>query len=154
MRFVYAIIILSVLAGLPSCKFLKNKVFGKKARAEAEMLAIQDSIRVADSIKQAQDFLLARENTRLDSLQRAEEEQRLANETRYNIIVGSFVTPEYATSMADEYTKMGYKVQVIKPGNSKFQLVAAEGHKSLRTAISRLAAFQDTVQIESWIYVR
>ncbi|HLP74265.1 MAG TPA: hypothetical protein VK155_15270 [Bacteroidales bacterium] len=152
MRFIAAIILVLALAGLPSCKFLKNNVFGKKARLAAEMQAIKDSIRVADSIKAANEKLLAFESARQDSLRRAEEE-RLAAETRYNIIVGSFITPEYAKSMAAEYTSMGYSTRLIKPANSKFELVAAEGHKSLRKAITRLEQFRDTVQLESWIYV-
>lgn len=118
------------------------------------MQARQDSIRVADSIRRAQDRLLALENARQDSLRIAEEERRLANETKYNIIVGSFITPEYARSLADEYTAMGYNVKIIKPDESKFELVAAEGHKSLRTAIQRLEQFQDTVQIEAWLYIK
>lgn len=154
MKHLSAIILIVSLAVLPSCKFIKDKVFGKKARALAEMQARQDSIRVADSIRKAQNYLLNIENARLDSLRNAEEAERLANETRYNIIVGSFITPAYAKEMVSEYTKMGYTPKIIKPEKSRFELVAAEGHKNLRTAISRLAAFQDTVQIESWIYIK
>ena len=58
---------------LPSCKFFREKVFGKKARALAEMQARQDSIRVADSIRKAQERLLALEKARQDSLRHAEE---------------------------------------------------------------------------------
>lgn len=152
MRLLSAVILVLVLASLPSCKFFREKVFGKKARTLAEMQARQDSIRVADSIRKAQDRLLALENARLDSLRLAEE-ARLANETKYNIIVGSFVTPEFAKSFASEYDVMGYHTRIIKPAGSKFELVAAEGHKSLRTAMQRLSGFQDTVQVESWIYI-
>lgn len=147
MRILSAIIFALFIAALPSCKF-----FGKKARLQSEMQARQDSLRVADSIRKAQERLLALETARQDSIRQAEEE-RLANETKYNIIVGSFITPEFAKSMAEEYTQMGYNVRIIKPSNSRFELVAAEGHKSLKTAISRLAQFQDTVQIESWLYI-
>ncbi|MGE5419611.1 MAG: hypothetical protein ACM3UT_05465 [Chloroflexota bacterium] len=148
MRLLTAIFLALFVASLPSCRF-----FGKKERLRAEMQARQDSIRVADSIRKAQERLLALENARQDSLNRAEAD-RLANETKYNIIVGSFVTPEFAKSLADEYTGMGYNVQIIKPSDSKFELVAAEGHKSLRTAIQRLAQFQDTVHVESWLYIK
>ncbi len=153
MRLLTALIIVIFLAALPSCKFFKEKVFGRKARAQAEWQARQDSIRVADSIRKAQEILLAIEQARQDSMRIAEEE-RLANETKYNIIVGSFMTPEFAKAYADEYTQMGYSVRIMKPGNSKFELVAAEGHKSLGTAIRRLAQFQDTVQVESWLYIQ
>lgn len=152
MRLLTAIVLALALAGLPSCKFLKNNVFGKKARLAAEMQAIKDSIRIADSIKAANEKLLALESARQDSIQKAEAE-RLASEYRYNIIVGSFLTPEFAKSLAAEYTGMGYNVRIIKPLNGKFEFVAAEGHKSLKKAISRLEQFRDTVQLESWIYV-
>lgn len=152
MRLLTSIILVLALAGLPSCKFLKNNVFGKKARLAAEMQAIKDSIRIADSIKAASEKLLALENARQDSLRNAEAE-RLASETRYNIIVGSFITPEFAKSLAAEYNEMGYNTRIIRPSNSKFELVAAEGHKSLKKAMTRLDQFRDTVQIESWIYV-
>ncbi|HEX2977249.1 MAG TPA: hypothetical protein VHO68_15035 [Bacteroidales bacterium] len=153
MRSIPAFIFVLLMAVLPSCKFFQNKVFGKKARALAEMKARQDSIRIADSVKKSQDYFTALENARLDSLRKAEEERKL-NETKYNIIVGSFMTPEYARIMSEQYRTMGYNPQIIKIAGSKFELVAAEGHKSLRSAVARLTAFRDTVQMESWIYVR
>lgn len=151
MRLLSSILLVLCMLSLPSCKFLKTKVFGKKARLQAELQARQDSIRVADSLKKVRDLELALEAARQDSLRRAEEE-RLAMDTKYNIIVGSFVTPEFAKSFADEYSGMGYNVRIIKPANSKFELVAAEGHKDLRFAIRRLGQFQDTVMVESWLY--
>lgn len=152
MRLLTSLILALLLAGLPSCKYLRNNVFGKKARLAAEMQAIKDSIRIADSLKEANERLLALENERLDSLRRAEAE-RLAGESKYNIIVGSFVTPEYAKTLSAEYTGMGYTTRIIRPAGGKFELVAAEGHKSLRKAVDRLAQFRDTVQLDSWIYV-
>lgn len=142
-----------MLAGLPSCKFFRDKVFGKKERALAAELARQESIRVADSIRKAQDYLLAAKKARLDSI-RIADEKKLETGNKYNIIVGSFITPEYARSLSEEYNKMGYNTQLIKPGDSKFELVAAESHEDIRMAIKRLEAFQDTVHVESWIYIR
>ena len=152
MRFLSAVILVLSIAVLPSCKFFNEKVFGKKARALAELRAQQNSIRVADSIRKAQEYLVELENIRLDSL-RIAEEGSLANEVKYNIIVGSFITPQFAKSLADEYTAMGYDVRILQPANSKFELVAAEGHNSLRTTIRRLTAFQDTIHTDSWIYI-
>jgi hypothetical protein len=152
MKILSALILVFFLAFLPSCKFFQNKVFGKKARALAEMKAREDSTRVADSLRKAQAYLLSIENARQDSIRLAVD-QRKAAENKYNIIVGSFITPEYAREMAQAYKGMGYNPEVIKM-NERFELVSAEGHQNLRTAIKRLAAFQDTVQMESWIYVR
>lgn len=153
MRSIPVFIFVLLLAVLPSCKFFQNKVFGKKARALAEMKVRQDSIRIADSVKKSEDYLAALENARLDSLRKADEERK-ANESKYNIIVGSFMTPEYARIMSEQYSKMGYNPQIIKLEGSRFELVAAEGHKNLRSAVGRLTAFRNNVQTESWIYVR
>ena len=154
MRHLSAVIFIIMLVILPSCKYFKSGgLFGKKQKALDELLATQDSIRVADSLKKVQDRLLALENARIDSLRRAEEE-RLALESRYNIIVGAFITPEYAAGFAEEYRKLGYDAQILKLEGTSFELVAAEGHKSFRTAVTRLNAFQDTVTIDAWLYIK
>lgn len=119
----------------------------------AEWQAKQDSVRVADSIKRVQDRLLAIENARFDSIRLASEQQ-LALSSRYNIIVGSFITPEYARAWAEEYRNRGYDAQIIKMEGTKFELVSAESHESIRKAVARLSQFQDTVDIDTWIYVR
>jgi hypothetical protein len=154
MRHLSAVIFIIMLVILPSCKYFKSGgLFGKKQKALDELLATQDSIRVADSLKKVQDHLLAMENARIDSLRRVEEE-RLAMESKYNIIVGAFITPEYAKGFADEYRKLGYDAQILKLEGTSFELVAAEGHKSFRTAVTRLNAFQDTVTIDAWLYIK
>ena len=154
MRQLLALVLLIFLVVMPSCKYFKSwGIFGKKDRALAEMIARQDSIRVADSLRMAQDLLLSAEQARQDSLRRAEEE-RLANESKYNIIIGSFLTPEYARALLTEYNNQGYNAHIIKMNGSNFELVAAEGHKSFSKAFLRLQAFQDTVQIDSWMYIR
>jgi hypothetical protein len=151
MRHLSAVILIVLLIVIPSCKFFKGG--GKKEKALAELLARQDSIRVADSIRKAQDRLLAIEIARVDSLKKADE-ARLAMGSKYNIIVGAFITPEYAKGMAEEYRKLGYDAKILKVDNSKFELVAAEGHTSFKTAVSRLNAFQDTVSIDVWMYIK
>ena len=152
-----SLVILIVLMILfPSCKFLKEKgIIGKKERTLAKMMALQDSLRVVDSIRQVHEKLMAIENAKLDSLQRAEEEKlALEAKLKYNIIVGSFLTPEYAKVLSEEYRKQGYDPQIIKVDDSKFEFVAAEAHKSFRTAVARLREFQDTVNIDAWMYIK
>lgn len=153
MRYLSGLLLIIMLAAMPSCKYFKGKkLFGnKKAREMAEMKAMQDSIRVADSIRLGQERILAIENARIDSIRLAEE-AKTALASRYNIIVGSFLTPEYAKAWADEYRSRGYDSKIIQKENSKFELVIAESHESLRKAASRLNQFQDTIQIDAWIY--
>jgi len=136
-----------------SCKYFKGS--GKKEKALAALHARQDSIRVADSIRSVQDRLMAIETARLDSIKKADEE-RLAWESKfkYNIIVGSFVTPEYARGLAEVYKTKGYQPRIIKMEGSRFELVSAEAHDSFRKAVARLKEFQETIELDAWMYIK
>lgn len=151
-----AIVFIFVLLFTPSCKFLREKgIIGKKAKTLESLLAQQDSIRVADSLKKVQEELLALENEKLDSAKHAEE-ARLALESgsKYNIIVGSFITPEYAQGLSQVYRQRGYDTKILRMEGSRFELVAAESHENLRKAITRLKEFQDTIEIDAWIFIK
>ena len=39
--------------------------------------------------------------------------------SKYNIIVGSFITPEYAKGLAEDYRKQGYDSKIIKDGRQQ-----------------------------------
>jgi|BarGraIncu01122A_1022018.scaffolds.fasta_scaffold72828_1 hypothetical protein len=155
MRRLSIIILLGLLIILPSCKYFKGGLFGKKARTMAIMKAREDSVRVADSLQKVKEQFLRVEQIKVDSLRRVEEE-RLALESKYkyNIIVGSFITPEYAKGLSEEYRKQGYDPKIIKMEGSRFELVSIEAYDSFRKAVSRLEQFQDTVQLESWLYIK
>ena len=71
----------------------------------------------------------------------------------FNIIVGSFITPEYAKVYAEGYRKQGYDPKIIMKEGSKFELVSIEAYDSFRKAFSRLKQFQDKIQIESWLFI-
>lgn len=156
MRHLFAAVIVVLITLLPSCRFLKEKgLIGKKARKLEILKVQQDSIRIADSIKKSHDRLLAIETARLDSLRMADEDQKvLLNARRYNIIVGSFITPEYARLYAEEFRNRGYDVNILQMEGSRFELVSAEGHNNFNRAVSRLSQFQDTVNFESWLYIK
>jgi hypothetical protein len=154
MRHLSVVILIAFLIVLPSCNFIREKGwFNKKEKTLAMLKAQQESIRVADSVRKAQERQLAIENARLDSIRLADE-ARLTLTSRYNIIVGSFITPEYARAWADEYRRQGYDTKIIKMEGSRFELVSAESHESFRKAVNRLNQFQDTVQIDAWIYIK
>lgn len=155
MRHLSAITIIMFVIFLPSCKYFKGGLFGKKADTMAVWQARQDSIRVADSLMRVQDQLRAIENARLDSIRKADNE-RLAfdKKYKYNIIVGSFITPEYARDLSSEYRKNGYNSRIIKMDGSRFELVAAEAHDNFRNAVARLKEFQDTVTLDAWMYIK
>jgi hypothetical protein len=156
MRHLISAIFIVILLISPSCKFMKGKgLFGGKKAALAAMQAKQDSIRIADSIRVIQDRLLAIEQAKADSLNRLEAERAaLDSKFRYNIIVGSFITPAYARDLAEEYRKMGYDPKIFPLTGTKFELVSAEGHDNFTKAVERLSQFQDTVALDSWLYIK
>jgi hypothetical protein len=150
---VFIAIILMVVN--PSCKFLREKgLLGHRVDTMAVWQAKRDSMRVADSIRNVQNRLIAIENARLDSL-RNTEKQKMEFETKYkyNIIVGSFITPQYARNYLAEMTKKGYNARLLKLEGTKFEMVSAEAHESFRKAINRLKQFQDTIATDAWLYV-
>jgi carboxylesterase type B len=148
--FGFSLIMLLILA--PSCKWLREKgLFGKKADTMIVWKARQDSIRVADSVRKAQEHLVALEAARLDSLKKVQQEWE--NKNRYNIIIGSFITPEYARKYSADFAAKGYKTRIMKLEGTQFEMVSAEAHESVRTALARLKQFQDSVAFDSWIYI-
>ena len=151
MRQLAAVIFIILLVTLPSCK---KGIFGKKAKALAALQVKQDSIRVADSLKKVQDHLMALEQAKLDSIAKVDQD-RLEWESKngYNIIVGSFITPEYARIYASDLMKKGYYTRIIKLEGTQFEMVSAEAHDNFRTAVNRLKQFQDTVASDAWLYV-
>lgn len=155
MKHLTAFMLIVILVTMPSCKYFKGKkLFGRKDNTIAEWQARQDSTRVADSIKKVQERLVALENARLDSLRIVGEENALELQNKYNIIVGAFITPEYARAYNDEYRQRGYQSKIIKVQGSRFELVSAEAHQSFRKAVERLKQFQDTIEIDAWMYIK
>jgi cell division protein FtsN len=156
MRHLSVILLIGLLIILPSCKYFKGGgLFGKKARTMAILKAQEDSIRIADSLQKVKDHLMVIENAKLDSARKADE-VRLTMESRYkyNIIVGSFITPEYAEGLKEVYRKNGYDPKIIKMEGGKFELVSVEAFDNFRKALSQLKQIQDTVQLEAWMYIK
>lgn len=149
----FGLIMLLVVS--PSCKFLREKgLIGRKADTMAVWQAEQKSRREADSVRKVQEALLAAENLRLDSIRLADQEKNeWESKYRYNIIVGSFITPEYARKLSADLTQKGYKTRILKLEGTKFEMVSAEAHESFRTAVARLKEFQDTVAFDAWMYI-
>ncbi len=151
---VSALIILFVM---PSCKFIRKKGWFGTGKADAliVLLASQDSIRKVDSIKAELNIIKAIEQSRIDSLMAAEQALlAIDNSFRFHIIVGSFLTPEFAADHLEYYKSMGYDAEIVDGPEARFNLVSAEAHKSVSKAYNRLLAFQDTVEFEAWLYTR
>lgn len=155
MRHLFLVLVLGLLIILPSCKYFKGGLlFGKKAKTLI-MKAKADSVRVADSLQKVKDLLYKAEQFRVDSMRMAEDALlALQSKHKYNIIVGSFVTPEYAKLLIEDYRKQGYDPKILRMEGSQFELVSIEAYDSFAKAISQLEKFKDTVQLDSWLYVK
>jgi hypothetical protein len=95
------------------------------------------------------------ENERIASAQKAEAEKLAAeSKNKYNIIVGSFITPEYAKGFAEVYRQKGYDTKILKVEGSRFELVAAEAYDSFGKAAPRLREFRASIELDAWIYIR
>jgi cell division septation protein DedD len=152
MKYLSLVLVLLMLSTAPSCKFLREKkIIGRKKTEQAELLEKQRQARVADSLRKVREMKEARESARLDSI-RAAEEQKLAMASRYNIVVGAFITPEYARQWAEEYRSRGYNPEIIQMEGGRFDLVVVEAYDNAGEAVKRVNQFQDTVQIDAWIY--
>ena len=97
---------------------------------------------------------MALENARLDSLRIVGEQKAWELQNKYHIIVGAFITPEYARAYNDVYKQRGYQSMIIKVQGSRFELVSAEAHQSFRKAVERLKQFQDTIEVDAWMYIK
>lgn len=155
MRNISIVFITLLLIISASCKNIRERgLFGKKAKTLEMLRAQQDSIRVADSLKRVENRLRAIEEALIDSLVQAGQE-RAAYEAlnKYNIVVGSFLTPEFAQAWAEEYRKQGYDSKIVRMDGGQFDLVVAESYDRFSKAMERLDAFQDTVEIDTWLYI-
>jgi hypothetical protein len=153
MKQISLIFLIITLTILPSCKFFKDRgLFNKKAQTLVLLKARQESLRIADSLRNVQNQLLALENARLDSINKATDEKIALS--RYSIIVGSFITHDYAVAYADQYQKERYETKIIPVEVTKFELVVAASHEQFSQAVSRLNQFHDTVNIDAWLYTR
>lgn len=151
------IIAVAMLISLSSCKFIKKKGWFGTSKADTLVVwqAKQDSIRAADAMKLEIEKMKMLEQEKLDSLQAiADAQMEWESRFKYHIIVGSFLTPEYADDYLAYYKSMGYNATILPGPKGRFNLVSAEVHESISEAIKRLSAYQDTVNFESWLYIK
>ena len=150
-----AFVAILLLVSLSSCNKV-NDLFGKnKKKAIAEQQALQakqDSIRVADSLRKAQEEQLALELARQESIRLAEEEAA-RQASKYHMIVGSFYTPEYARNWAETFRQRGHNVQILQMKGSRFELVSAESFSTLRAAYNKLYDYQESIMPDAWVYI-
>lgn len=148
----FIFILFAILIAFSSCKFVKEKGwFGfKNADTMDIYLRKQDSLHIADSISKVIAMQKAIEQARQDSINNAEQER--LERFKYHIVVGSFLTSQYADEWSVYYNSMGYGTEILKASN-EFNLVSARKYDNMKDALIDLGHFKDTVQIDAWVYV-
>ena len=146
--------IIVIIFVLPSCKRVREKGWFGSGKDTLKIYQMRmDSLRVADSIKRSHAAEMERiQQAMADSIARVEEVKRLEAQLPYHIIVGSFITPEYAVDYSDYYRSLGYQTKIYT-GVNGFDLVSAMELNNWSEALRQLERFQDTVEFEAWIYV-
>jgi hypothetical protein len=148
----FIFILFAILIAFSSCKFVKEKGwFGfKNADTMDAYLRKQDSLHIADSINKVIAMQKAIEQARQDSINNAEQER--LERFKYHIVVGSFLTPQYADEWSVYYNSMGYGTEILKASN-EFNLVSARKYDNMNDAVYDLERFKDTVQVDAWVYI-
>jgi hypothetical protein len=156
MRQIYVVILVILLAVVPACKKFSIKgLFGRKAKSEALLKARQDSTRIADSIQEVKMVLEKIENEKIDSLRKMDQERLVReNNLKYKIIVGCFLTPEYAENLAETYRNKGFDSKTYRRKGSRFQMVEAAAFDNVTAATKHLKEFRQTTEPGAWLYVK
>ncbi len=157
-NFFSALSLITVLLFLPSCRYLREKgLFLEKNRKEVLLWAQKDSMRVADSLKEAAAFKDVAQEAKPDSFVQDMNENtpEAENKKMYYLIIGSFANSENAKSVADEYSRQGYKTSIIKAVNSggqTIELVSIKTFDNFEEAVSYGNAYQSKNKSNVWVY--
>lgn len=156
MRHFFIILFISLLILSPSCTKTKGKgLFGKKEKTLEMLKAEHDSIMRADSLKRIENRLEAIQEALRDSIQQVEqEEEAYVASNKYNIIVGSYATPDLAKACAEKYRKMGYDPRIINAADNEHELVVVESYDQYDRAKERLRVFRSTIDADAWMYIK
>jgi len=146
------VLLAAVLVLTPSCDFMKSiNPFGKKAREAEALRQQQEAFRIADSIRVTNEAKEEAERVRQAELaMEAEEQTRVM--TGYHVIVGSFLTPEYADAWLEHIKGFGYDAQLIGMDGGRWQLVSARSFPDLHQAWNAIGTVQDRINGEAWVY--
>ena len=146
------VLLAAVLVLTPSCDFMKSiNPFGKKAREAEALRQQQEAFRIADSIRVANEKQAEAERARQAELAMVAEEQARVM-TGYHVIVGSFLTPEYADAWLEHIKGFGYDTQLIGMNGGRWHLVSASSFPDLHQAWNAIGSVQDMIDGEAWVY--
>ncbi|MCI0523566.1 MAG: SPOR domain-containing protein [Bacteroidales bacterium] len=151
MKKLFMVLLAGMVLLTPSCDFAKSiNPFGKKAREAEALRQQQEAFRVADSIRVANEQA-ALEQQRQAELARQAEQEALER-SLYHVIVGSFLTPEYADHWLRHITEIGYNARLVEMDGGRWRLVSANSFATLREAYNALEDIQNNINGDAWVY--
>lgn len=151
MKKLYMVLLAGMVLLTPSCDFAKSiNPFGKKAREAEALRQQQEAFRVADSIRVANEQA-ALEQQRQAELARQAEQEALEL-SRYHVIVGSFLTPEYADHWLRHITELGYNAKIVGMNGGRWRLVSANSFPDIHGAYNALEEIQNNINGDAWVY--
>lgn len=144
---------------LSGCKFINEKILKKGGDTlEVYIYNLEQKVANQDAELHASLSQIQRESqARIDSIIRYYEAELKSGKARpastgtYYLIVGSFKIPANATNYSAKVAGLGYKTQIISMGY--WNLVSAETHTNIRTALNGLEPIRTNVSYDAWIYV-
>jgi len=151
MKKLFTVLLAAMVLMTTSCDFAKSiNPFGRKGREAEALRQQQEAFRVADSIRVANEQA-ALEQQRQAELARQAEQEALER-SKYHVIVGSFLTPEYADHWLRHITEMGYDAKIVGMDGGRWRLVSANSFGSLREAYNSLEDIQNAINGDAWVY--
>lgn len=146
------LVVLTFLALVGSgCKYFRKEI-EKKIDPVAIQKAITDSIERAKALITEAKLKQEREQARLDSIRRIEEQKA---KFRFHVIIGSFKVPSNATSWEQEVHGFGFNNTEILEAPNGFHLVSIGAFDSYGKAfneIDRINSENIDEPFELWIY--
>lgn len=151
MKKIVTVLMLATLLLTPSCDFVRShNPFTKKQREAEALRKQQEEFRIADSLKLVEEQ--AAKERELQAEQARIAEQEALEQSKYHIIVGSFLTPDYATAYLDHITQMGYTPRMVEMEGGRWKLISVSSYATLNEARNALKQYQSDVQVDAWIF--
>ncbi len=149
--------LVSLLIFFSSCRFIEEKRLLNEARLWTQH--VEDSIRVADSLKRIHFNTKKVEEINNDTLDKSDKQRPplFVGEIRdtYYIIVGSFANSKNAGLTAVKYHNLGFKTNIISTttrNGTKTEMVSVNNFKNHNEAVRFLRGFQSRFDAKAWIY--
>ena len=143
--------LLGLMLLTPSCDYVKShNPFTKKQREAEAMRLQQEAERLADSIRFANENA-AREIERQAELARQAEQEAMEQE-KYHVIVGSFLTPEYADGWLAHCNQLGFTSKLVEMDGGRWRLVSVGSYDNIHDAWNALSRVQETAGGEAWVF--